>query len=339
MKQQALQLEEIQSLHDLIEGTESKISLKMKQLTALLSTNTFKGAPSYFSLKGRVLAAYTLMKEIKEEFAPALHAAGEIDAYLGFATMYEEHLATDMPYSFVEYVQPNEINPQLVIQDMWNPLVHNQNTTRTIIKNSISLGANLPNNIILTGPNGGGKSTFLKGVSLCVVLGQTIGMAPATYVKLSPFTNINTYMNITDDIGAGKSLFQAEVHRAQELVNSVTSLDKNSYSFSIIDEIFSGTAPREGAAASFAIAKRLGTQLNSILVLATHYPILTTLAEKTGNFRNYQVRVTKDQNGKIVYPFKLEVGKADQNIAFDILQEKGMNGSIIDDANEVLAFT
>jgi DNA mismatch repair protein MutS len=307
------------------------LSPKLKSLISLLRTPTFQGKASVISLKGRVRAAYALMQEIKGELAPFLLALGEVDAYLSCAALYNEHNDKENKFIFATYL--DHTTPYLCTEDMWNPFIPSEKA----IVNSITLGNNLPLNIILTGPNAGGKSTFIKGVTLNVLLAQTIGIVPARNFSFTPFAKINTYMNISDDISAGKSLFMSEVLRAQELVDTIQNLPKNKFVFSVMDEMFCGTSPKEGESASYAVAESLGKNTNSLLLLATHFPELKNLEKATGNFKNYQVRVVHHENGTFTYPFKLQEGAADQNVAIDILKQQGFSSSILDRAQEILA--
>ncbi|MFT6765664.1 MAG: DNA mismatch repair protein MutS [Alteromonas naphthalenivorans] len=310
---------------------ENKVlSKKLKKLIKLLKTRTFTGRQTIFSRKGRVRTAYYLIKEIKAELIPALYAIGEIDTYLSTTKIYQEFKDEKVKFSFVSYDLADKAH--IVMKNMWNPFV----PINKVVTNSITLGQNMPQNIIITGPNAGGKSTFLKGLTTSILMAQTFGIAPVKDLAFTPFAKINTYMNITDDTAGGNSLFKSEVLRAQELLETVKSLDSKKFSLSIMDEMFSGTSPREGEAASYGVAKRLGTIDNSILLLASHFPKLKNLESRTPNFKNYQVRVVRHDNGSFSYPFKLEEGAADQNVAIDILKQQGFDSSILDDANELL---
>ena len=323
-------LDHSQHLTDLFDTQSKTVSSKLHQLANLLLTNTFSGEPSYFSFKGRVLAAYALMKEIRQELAPALFALGEVDAYLSCAKLMEKHENKENRFTFATYVDQDA--PYINLQNMWHPFVSSEKA----IANSIELGGQYTKNIILTGPNAGGKSTFSKGLATSLLLAQTIGIVPAQSLVFTPFAKINTYMNITDDTAAGNSLFKSEVLRAQQLLETINTLDKNKFSFSVIDEMFSGTSPKEGEAASYAVAKNLATNSNSIAVIATHFPKLKELETTLGTFKNYQVRVIRYDDGSFSYPFKLEEGAADQNVALDILQQQGFDSSILDDAQAIL---
>lgn len=310
--------------------TKKSLSVKMKKLILLLHTKTFKGKPTFFALQGRVRVAYALIEEIKGELVPALIALAEIEAYLSCANLYLEHEGKENGYTFATYLEQD--TPYIKVDGMWNPFVGSKKS----IANSIELGGNAPLNIILTGPNAGGKSTFSKGLTLNVLLAQTIGIVPAKALSFTPFAKINTYMNIADDTAGGNSLFKSEVMRVQELLKTITNLPKNQFSFSVMDEIFSGTSPREGEAAGYAVAKNIRLHKNSIAVIATHFPRLKKLEAESSDFKNYQVRVIKNSDGTLTYPFKLELGAADQNVAFDILKLEGLDGSIVADAYAAL---
>ena len=310
--------------------TKKSLSPKMQKVSRLLRTNTFKGKPTICALQGRVRVAHALIGEIKEEIAIALTALAELDAYLSCANLYKENEGKDNHYSFATYVEQQ--TPYINVVNMWNPFVGAEKS----VANSIELGGKNPRNIILTGPNAGGKSTFSKGIALEIILAQTIGIVPAESLTLTPFAKINTYMNIADDTAGGNSLFKAEVMSAQELLTTITNLPKNLFSFSVMDEMFSGTSPREGEAAGYAVAKNIGTHSNSLAIIATHFPLLKELEEVTPDFKNYQVRVIRHEDGTFSYPFKLELGAADQNVAIDILKNQGFESSILNDAHAIL---
>ncbi len=310
--------------------TRVVFSSKMKDLLPLLRTNTFKGKPALMALQGRVRKAYALITEIKEELLPALVALAELDAYLSCANLYKEYEGKENGFNFATYLEQD--TPYINMQTMWNPFVGADKS----IANSVELGANNPLNIILTGPNAGGKSTFAKGLTLNILLAQTIGIVPARSLTFTPFSKINTYMNISDDTAGGNSLFKSEVMRAQELLNIINNLPKNQFSFCVMDEMFSGTSPKEGEAASYAVANNIGSNKNSIAIIATHYPLMKELESVTKNFKNYQVRVVRHDDGTFSYPFKLEEGAADQNVAIDILKQEGFESSILAEAHAIL---
>lgn len=304
---------------------------ELDQFFELLKTPTFTGSSSFFSRKGRVLVAFKLMHKVKKELQPLIGFVGELDTYLSAAKLYKSYVGKNAPYCFVQWTKRD--TPFIAMHDFWNPFVDQTK----VVTNSLTLdGSQSRSNMILTGPNAGGKSTVLKATALALILAQTFGIAPAQSMCITPFTSIATYLNITDDIASGNSLFKAEVLRAQALIEKVQNLTTNEFSFVAIDEMFSGTSPQEGQAAAYSVAKHLGMFKNNIAMIATHYPILTKLAENTPNFSNFKVTVKVDCDGRISYPFKLEQGISDQHVAIDILQAEGFNNQILTDARNLL---
>ena len=323
-------LTHIKNAADIFKARTKSISADYKKLVGILSTSTFEGEVSLASRKGRVVAAFALLRNIRAELAPLLLAIGELDAYVACAKLYKKHEGKNNQFAFATYL--NQDTPSVEAQDIWNPFVGAEKA----VANSLLLGGTLPLNVIITGPNAGGKSTFLKGLTLDILLAQTIGIAPARTFAFTPFAKITTYMNISDDTSGGNSLFKSEVLRAQELMDTIEKLDKGCFAFSIMDEMFSGTSPKEGEAATYAVAEDLGNHTNSILLLATHFPKIKELEATDKNFKNYQVRVVYNEDGSFSYPYKLTEGAADQTVAIDILKDQGFKGSILDKANKIL---
>ncbi len=288
------------------------------KLLSMLDTNTFKGEASFFSNTGRVLATFTRMKEVKDELIPALQAAGELDTYVALAKQYKAHTNMQAGYSFVVFIQSDHTVIEAI--EFWNPFIN----ADQVITNNMTLGTTNPN-VILTGPNTGGKSTVIKGLVILLLLAQTYGIVPAKKLIITPFTKINSYLNITDNIAAGVSLFKAEVLRAKELIATIRSLPLNQFIFTAIDEIFSGTSPQEGETAAYMFAKQLSGFNNSINIIATHYPKMIDLENDThGSYKNYQVEIIREDDGTLNRTFKLLPGPSTINVALDILKEEGI---------------
>lgn len=304
----------------------------VKQLFKLLQANTFKGDPSFFSNKGKILLAYHLMHDVKNLIVELSLIAGELDAQMSIARLYKEFAQKRVAFCFPTYA--NHDTPAICAQDFWNPMVDSD----CVVANSLSLGAqyNVPQNVIITGPNAGGKSTIMKGLLISVILGQSLGIAPARALTFTPFNKIMSYLNITDDIAAGNSHFKAGVLRARDLVKTVKGLGKNKFALTAVDEVFNGTTPKEGQAAAYSMIKYLGSERNNICLTATHFPRVPELAKETGLFKNYKVSVGEDENNKIVYPFKLEPGISNQIVTFKILEEEGFGDAFLAQARKEL---
>jgi DNA mismatch repair protein MutS len=254
---------------------------------------------------------------------------GDLEAYISCARLYSESQSKQVQFCFVEYAQ--EKNPLIQMENFWNPMI----APEKVIANDLYLSGPFKRNMIITGPNAGGKSTLIKSIPVNLILAQTIGIAAASSATITPFFSIATYLNIVDDLAAGNSLFKAQVLRAQEIVNLVESTPACQFSFVALDEMFNGTSAKESTAAAYSVINHIGKNENNICVVATHFPLLTKLAENSSAFENYKVSVNVSGTG-IHYPFKLEKGISYQHVALDILKQDGYDFSILDEASKIL---
>ena len=301
----------------------------MQRLFSFFTSSTLSGHVSPFSVQGRVLAAFKLVYDLKEKLEPLLLAIGEIDAYMSCARLYKEYKEKRVQFCFTQYKVDNQ--PSIIMTDFFNPLIDSGN----VVTNSLYLQGPDQRNMVITGPNAGGKSTLIKAVPINLILSQTIGLAAASYAEITPFYSIATYLNVVDDIVAGNSLFKAQVLRAQEMIQVVENTPETFFSFVALDEMFNGTSAKESAAAAYSVVKYIGNYSNNIMIVATHFHLLTTLADVYKAFDNYKVSVDVSEKG-IFYPFTLERGVSTQHIALDILEQEGYDYSIIAGAQEVL---
>lgn len=295
----------------------------LHDLLVLLKSDTFApGSKGLFANRGKVMLGYIGLHTLKDNLLPALQALSLLDAYTGIATLMEEK---EKNFCFAELEQAT--TPHLALQDFVNPLV----PTDKAVTNSLSLGTEeASRNCLITGPNAGGKSTLIKGIGINALLAQSLGIAAAKRCILTPFSLVATYLNITDDINVGNSLFKAEVLRTQELIERLFALQPGEHGLLIFDEVFNGTTPKEGSAAAYAVGEFLGKCLNGITVIATHFEQLTHLQDVTDTgYKNYKVSVCINADGSLSYPFKLEEGLSDQHIALDILRNEGYAGAIL----------
>lgn len=302
----------------------------VQELFNLFTSPTLQGEPSLLSVQGRVLAAFKLVYDLKEKFEPLLLALGQLDAYHSCACLYNEFKDKKVHFCFTQF--KDDANPAIVMEELWNPFIDPD----TVVANSLNLQGLNRRNMIITGPNAGGKSTLIKAIPINLILSQSIGLAAASYAEITPFYCIATYLNITDDIAAGNSLFKAQVLRAQEMITLIEQTPHNKLSFVALDEMFNGTSAKESVAAAYSVIKHIGCYQNNICIVATHFPLLTTLEDKVDAFANYKVSVEVDAQHGIHYPFKLEKGASVQHVALDILKQEGYDYTIVAEAMEVL---
>ncbi|MBA2306692.1 hypothetical protein H0W26_01000 [Candidatus Dependentiae bacterium] len=316
------------SLHELIQKLKTTQG-PLQDLFAILDEPTFKGEPSLIANYGAIYRAYRLLHENLKELEPLLCALGDLDVYMSTARLYKEFKDKRVHYTFAHYAL-NSPEPRIALKELWSPFID----PAVVVPNSIELckskGAN---NLIVTGPNEGGKSTFVKAIAVTLILAQSIGIVPATEAVITPFSYIGTYLNITDD--HGKSLFEAQVQRTKHILEHVRTMASQRYSFLLIDELFNGTEGRIGQAASCSIADYLSKNAQVISVFPTHFQQLTSL-EGNGRSVNYRVSAQVDKQGTITYPFTIERGISTQNTVLDILRSEGFDRAIIEQASKLI---
>ena len=228
--------------------------------------------------------------------------------------------------SFPNYITNNE--PSINIQGLQHPSINN------MIKNDIKLDNN--RNLIITGPNAGGKSTFIKSIAVNILLTQTLCLGFCDKIELTPFYYISSQMNIVDDKGS-ESLFEAEMNRIINNVNIVKYCkDNNKKSILFLDELFNSTNVIEGICGSYSICKKLSESRKNITLLTTHYTYLSKL-EKTGKYKNYKMnaKVNKDN---IEFPYKICEGFSKQYVALELLKKNKLLKDNQDIFNEAIKF-
>lgn len=293
-------------------------SVDMRTLLASLKTKTFTGKPSFPPHIGRISAVNKLMDTTRYDWVCIFESIGYLDAYFSVAKLLKERAGQKNTYCFAQYIAADK--PQLQLTDFWNPLLDPEKA----VANSVELTPD-HRNIILTGPNTGGKSTIAKGAMLSVILAQSLGIVPASACTLTPFAALNTQINITDKVSQGQSFFAAEVDRARQLLKTIESLSAQDFSLTIIDEIFKGTDREQEEELSHWFAEKIGKHHNSLCILATHCPRLIDLEEETkGVYQNYKVEIDKLADGTLKRNYKLQRGWTKQKVAVDILKEQGL---------------
>jgi len=293
-------------------------SCEFNELIELLSTNTFKGNASFFSLKGRVLRAHLLMsnESVRREFASIVNAIGEIDVYVALAHKINESANKTAQYSLVTFDTTSK-KPYIKSTGIWNPFVPQEKA----VVNDIDLGCAQPRNIVLSGPNTGGKSTIVKALLLNFILAQTFGIVAAKSMIMTPFANLDCYMNMADDTANRVSGLRAEALRAKKLIDKI-KITKG-FSFVLLDEIFTATSPDQAEKLALDFLSKLCSFKNTIFIDAVHFEGLIQFAENSPDCRNCHMGAVLDANGSSVssYTYKLAEGRSHIKNAAQVAQE------------------
>jgi len=215
--------------------------------------------------------------------------------------------------------------PKVVVEGVWHP------SLKKPVKNTFTIEKSL----LITGPNAGGKSTLIKSTLLAILFAQTLGVANADAMTLTPFYYVNSQMNIPDCKGK-ESLFEAEMYRSKANLDKLKELD-GKLSILFMDEIFNSTNPVEGISGAYAIAKNMASHPSNLAVITTHYLYLTKLATNfPDRFVNMKMNVIQ-KDDDIKYPYKVSKGISRQYIALELLKKNGFDKDVVDDALAIKA--
>jgi DNA mismatch repair protein MutS len=198
------------------------------------------------------------------------------------------------------------------------------------IPNDLYLNATTDLIAIITGPNMGGKSTYLRQAALIVILAQMGSFVPADSASLPLIDRIFTRIGASDNLARGRSTFMVEMTETAVILNTATAR-----SFIVLDEIGRGTATYDGLALAWAVIEHVHQKTRAKTLFATHYHELTELAEQLEGVRNLQVSV-KEAGDRIIFLRKVEPGKADRSYGIEVARLAGLPLAVIERAREVL---
>lgn len=184
--------------------------------------------------------------------------------------------------------------------------------------------------LIITGPNMGGKSTYMRQTALICLLAMTGSFVPADNALIGPIDRIFTRIGAADDLAGGRSTFMVEMTEMAAILHNATE-----QSLVIMDEIGRGTSTFDGLALAFACAEYLAKEIKSHTLFATHYFELTELADKIDGVANCHFTAVEHQD-KIVFLYKVDQGPANKSYALQVAQLAGVPNPVIKRAKEKL---
>jgi DNA mismatch repair protein MutS len=183
---------------------------------------------------------------------------------------------------------------------------------------------------IITGPNMGGKSTYLRQAAIIAILAQMGSFVPADSASLPLIDRVFTRIGASDNLARGRSTFLVEMTETAVILNAATPR-----SFIVLDEIGRGTATYDGLALAWAVVEHIHTRTRAKTLFATHYHELTELAEQLDGVRNLKVSV-KEAGDHIIFLRKVEPGRADRSYGIEVARLAGLPLNVIERAREVL---
>ncbi len=202
--------------------------------------------------------------------------------------------------------------------------------TGRFIPNDLYLNDSTDLIAIITGPNMGGKSTYLRQAALISILAQMGSFTPADSASLPIVDRIFTRIGASDNLARGRSTFMVEMTETAVILNTATHR-----SLIVLDEIGRGTATFDGLALAWAVVEHIQARTQAKTLFATHYHELTELADLLAGVRNLRVSV-KEAGDHIIFLRKVEPGKADRSYGIEVARLAGLPPGVIERAREVL---
>ena len=184
--------------------------------------------------------------------------------------------------------------------------------------------------LVITGPNMGGKSTYMRQAALILVLASIGSFVPATRAVIGPFDRIFTRIGASDDLAGGRSTFMVEMTEAAVILNSATDR-----SLVLMDEIGRGTSTYDGLSLAFACASHIAREIRAFTLFATHYFELTELADEIPEVANVHLDATEHGDG-IVFLHAVKPGPASRSYGLQVAQKAGVPRAVIESARRYL---
>lgn len=184
--------------------------------------------------------------------------------------------------------------------------------------------------MVITGPNMGGKSTYMRQVALIVLLAHIGSFVPATAAKIGCVDRIFTRIGAADDLASGRSTFMVEMTETANILHNATA-----HSLVLMDEVGRGTSTFDGLSLAWACARHLACEVHAFTLFATHYFELTTLADDIATVSNVHLDAS-EQGDKIIFLHKVQPGPANQSYGIQVAQLAGVPALVIVEAKRKL---
>ncbi|HEY0872969.1 MAG TPA: DNA mismatch repair protein MutS [Vicinamibacterales bacterium] len=234
--------------------------------------------------------------------------------------------------ALANYTKPQmHAGDELIATDVRHPVVE-RHAPDAFVPNDVTLDGAAHQLVILTGPNMGGKSTYLRQTALLCLLAQSGSFVPARTAKLPIVDRLFARVGASDNIARGQSTFMVEMQETANILHSATSR-----SLVILDEIGRGTATFDGLSLAWAVAEYLASnpKARPKTIFATHYHELTDLADALPTVANFHV-VVREWKDDIVFLRKVVPGRSDRSYGIQVARLAGLPATVVSRAREIL---
>lgn len=275
----------------------------------------------------RAQMEYKLFKELRKyvstfttQIQKTSDAISELDYFLNLAFVSSEN----------NYIRPefNE-NRSINITDARHPIIEKAAPEKVFVANDYKMDEDT-NILIITGPNMGGKSTYMKEFGLLVVMAQIGCFVPASHCSIPLFDSLYTRIGASDNLIKGQSTFMTEMSEVAQALSNATN-----QSLFLFDEIGRGTATFDGMAIAQSIIEYIVKNIQAKTFFSTHYHEITRLSEQIHGVKNIHCEVNEDDD-QVTFLYKMSEGSMDKSYGVNVAKLAGLPLDIVERADELL---
>ena len=295
--------------------------------------------PALKQREAEVLGAEEKLKALEHELFTALREraaafTGRVQAAADTLARLDAEAALAEAAARYGWVRPRmDDSDRIRLEAARHPVVERLLPRGAFVPNDCVLDGASRQILLLTGPNMGGKSTYLRQVALAVLLAQSGSFVPAARAEIGRVDRLFTRVGAADRLGAGQSTFMVEMSETADILRLATPR-----SLVLLDVIGRGTATYDGLALAWAVTEHLhaGDGPRPRTIFATHYHELTQLADSLPRLANAHVTV-EESGGTVVFLHGVAPGPADRSYGIHVAQLAGLPAAVVERAREVLA--
>ena len=291
--------------------------------------------PELKDMESKILSAqdkiqkleYVLFTQVRNEIKKEVHLIQDVSKIIARVDVYQ---SLAMLASENSYVRP-VFNDQKImdIKEGRHGVIEKVMGHGKYVPNDVSIDENSPV-VLITGPNMGGKSTYMRQVALIVIMAQIGSFVPAKYANLTIFDQIFTRIGASDDLISGQSTFMVEMLEANNAL-----LFASEKSLILFDEIGRGTATFDGMAIAQAMIEYIASEIHCMTLFSTHYHELTFLEDKGLGIQNVHASARVD-NDHLVFEYLIKKGRSNKSYGVNVAKLAKLPDEVINRANLVL---
>ena len=291
--------------------------------------------PELKDMESKILSAqdkiekleYVLFTQIRNEIKKEVHLIQDVAKIIAQVDVYQSLAMLASENSYVRPIFNN--NKILEITEGRHGVIEKVMGHGQYVPNDVSIDEKNPV-VLITGPNMGGKSTYMREVALMIIMAQIGSFVPAKYANLTIFDQIFTRIGASDDLISGQSTFMVEMLEAN---NALRYANENS--LILFDEIGRGTATFDGMAIAQAMIEYIAKNIHCMTLFSTHYHELTFLEDKGLGIQNVHASARVD-NDHLVFEYLIKKGKSNKSYGVNVAKLAKLPDEVIQRANRVL---